>query len=83
MICRKYHSSVRIHNPKNYFERWYADVWKRRLLEQPTIASIYNTIIEEELVKIGAVDMAPPENAYFELLFKDEYDYTMFVLKWS
>ena len=84
MICRNYHSSIRIHHPKNYFERWYADVWARRFDEFTLKPSNhYYSVMNEELAKIGAIDMAPPYNAYFELLFKDEHDYTMFVLKWS
>lgn len=83
MIQRKYHSSIRISHPTNYFERWYADVWARRIIDSEIKASIYYSVMEEELDKIGAVDMAPPDNAYFDLLFKDEVDYTMFVLRWT
>ena len=83
LIQRKYHSSIRIKHPKNYFERWYADVWERRLISSELQSSIYYGVMEEELAKIGAVDMAPPDNAYFELLFKEDTDYTMFVLQWS
>jgi hypothetical protein len=83
MITRKYHSSIRLKHPENYFERWYTDVWRRRFWENPEETTNYYEVIGEELAKIGAVDMAPPDNAYFELLFKDEVDYTMFVLKWA
>ena len=83
MITRKYHSSIVIRKPKNYFERWYADVWMRRLIDSELRATIYHSVMAEELTKIGAVDMAPPDNAYFDLLFKDEVDYTMFVLRWT
>lgn len=83
MICRNYHSSIHIHHPQNYFERWYADVWKRRLVNVEDSYGKFYHIMEEELTKIGAVDMAPPENAYFELVFKDDRDYTMFVMRWA
>ena len=83
MIQRKYHSSIHLHHPQNYFERWYADVWARRLVNSEVASNIYYSVMEEELAKIGAVDMAPPDNAYFELLFKEDTDYTMFALRWS
>ena len=84
MIRRKYHSSIRIKHPKNYFERWYADVWARRFTNSLYLGDRrYYPIMEEELAKIGAVDMAPSDNAYFELLFKDDRDYTMFVMRWA
>ena len=83
MITRKYHSSIVIRKPKNYFERWYADVWERRLIDSEVMASIYYGVMVEELAKIGAVDMAPPDNAYFDLMFVRDEDYTMFVLRWT
>ena len=83
MICRNYHSSIRIHHPKNYFERWYADVWKRRLMNIEDPSGKYYHVMNEELAKIGAVDMAPTDNAYFQLFFKDDRDYTMFVMRWA
>lgn len=83
MITRKYHSSINPHHPQNYFERWYADVWNRKLMIIDDPSGKYYHVMESELSKIGAVDMAQPDNAYFELLFKEDTDYTMFVLKWA
>lgn len=83
MITRKYHSSIRIKHPTNYFERWYADVWQRRLTNIEDVSGRYYHVMEDELVKIGAVDMAPPDNAYFDLMFVRDEDYTMFVLRWT
>ena len=83
MITRKYHSSIRIKHPQNYFERWYADVWARRLTHIEDPSGEYYYVMEEELAKIGAVDMAQQDSAYFDLLFKRDTDYTMFVMRWS
>ena len=83
MVTRKYHSSINPHHPQNYFERWYADVWNRRLMNIEDPSKEYYYVMTAELDKIGAVDMAASDNAYFELLFKKDTDYTMFVIKWS
>lgn len=84
MIAREYGMNINVPAPRNYFERWYADMWRRRVSEKRCDISVFQSIFLEELEKIGAT--APgydPADYKTRIEFADDKDYTAFVLRWS
>ena len=51
MIVREYFQNIDCYHPKNYFERWYADVWFRRIRTKYSEPGVLPPIIEEELAQ--------------------------------
>ena len=49
MIIKDYYQNINVHRPRDYFERWYADVWKRRIGAPTAPPGILERILEEEL----------------------------------
>lgn len=84
MIVKDYYQNINVHKPRDYFERWYADLWKRRFgtsrLAPP--GSLYR-ILEEELEQVGATYERTERDYRFRVFFDNDKDYTAFVLKWS
>ena len=82
MIVREYNQNINIHQPKNYFERWYADMWKRRISKPNAPPGILERILDEELERVGASWTSTDQGYRFRVRFDDDNDYTMFVLRW-
>lgn len=83
MIVREYYQNINIHRPRDYFERWYADLWNRRVAERTAPPGLVESLMTEELAAIGASFSNKDNNYRFVVKFKDEQSYTMFVLRWS
>jgi hypothetical protein len=83
MIVRDYYQNINVHKPKDYFERWYADVWRRRIGQKLAPPGILGRILEEELEQVGATYENTERGYRFRVYFDEDQDYTAFVLKWS
>ncbi len=83
MIVKEYYQNINVHRPRDYFERWYADVWKRRIGKQTAPPGILERILDEELEQIGATYTVTEQGYRFRVYFDNEKDYTIFVLRWS
>lgn len=83
MIVREYYQNINTKAPKNYFERWYADMWRRRIDASIAPPGLVDKLIAEELVRVGAT-ISNKDNGYrFVVTFNNDDDYLMFVLRWS
>ena len=83
MIVREYFGNINCNQPKNYFERWYADVWWRRIDTRTALPGVLETILDEELAKVGAYFHNIQRGYRFKVTFHNDADYTAFVLRWS
>ena len=83
MIVKEYYQNINTHAPKNYFERWYADLWRRRVGGRLAQPGVVQSLMTEELALVGAT-FTEKDNGYrFVVKFENDIDYTVFVLKWS
>ena len=83
MIVREYYQNINCHRPRDYFERWYADVWRRRIGKPTSEPGVLEKILEEELEQVGAI-YAPTERGYrFRVCWERDVDYTMFAMRWA
>lgn len=83
MIVREYYQNINTHAPKNYFERWYADVWQRRIGKRNAPQGVLEPILVEELKKVNATITEKDKGYRFVVKFNNDADYTAFVLKWT
>lgn len=83
MIVKEYYQNINIHTPRNYFEQWYADVWRRRIGKRIAQPGLLQAILTEELASINATAVGKDNDYKFVVTFKDERSYLMFVLKWQ
>ncbi len=83
MIVKEYYQNINCSKPRDYFERWYADVWARRIARKTAPPGLVDSILEEELEKVGATYESTERGYRFKVYFNNEHDYTMFVLRWS
>lgn len=83
MIEKRYNSSIDITRPENYFEKWYADVWRRRIGAESVAGVLFRKIIYEEIEKIGATIYSCSSDGRYCVRFANERNYTLFVLKWT
>lgn len=83
MILRTYYQNINVHRPRNYFERWYADVWRRRIGKHTAEPGVLEKILKEELEQVGATYDQTERGYRFLVFFNNDRDYTAFVLKWS
>lgn len=82
MIIKEYYQNINIHKPRDYFEKWYADVWNKRIGKQTAAPGVLEPILVEELSKVGAT-VEEKDNGYkFVVTFEKDADYTAFVLRW-
>jgi hypothetical protein len=83
MIVREYTQNINTYRPRNYFERWYADMW-RQFINAPTAPpGIVERFMTQELAKINA-SYTYTDNGYkFRVTFNNDAEYTAFVLRWS
>lgn len=83
MIVREYYQNINCSRPRDYFERWYADVWRRRIDKPNAEPGVLEVILDEELEQVGATYESTERGYRFRVSFDDDRDYTAFVLKWS
>lgn len=83
MIVREYYQNINCKQPKNYFERWYADVWRRRIGSPTAPPGILEIILDEELEQVGATYESTERDYRFRITFKDDHSYVLFALRWA
>jgi hypothetical protein len=83
MIVKEYYQNINIHKPRDYFERWYADLWNRRINSRTAMPDVLYPILREEMAKAGAVIQHTNNHYRFAVTFEHDADYTAFLLKWS
>lgn len=83
MIVKEYYQNINIHTPRDYFEQWYADVWRRRINKRTAQPEVLDEILTEELANIGATFIRKSNDYKFVVTFNSVKDYAIFVLKWS
>ena len=83
MIVKDYYQNINVHKPRDYFERWYADMWKRRIAKFTAPPGIVEMLMDEELELVGARYENTESGYRFRVYFDKDQDYTMFVLRWS
>lgn len=83
MIVKEYYQNINTKAPKNYFERWYADMWRKHINAPIAQPGVVNRLMTEELAKAGATFNNKDNNYRFVVTFDNDDDYLMFVLKWS
>ena len=82
MIIKEYYQNINIKRPRDYFEKWYADVWHKRINKPVAQPDELTNILKEELAKVGA-SFTEKDNGYkFVVTFERDCDYTAFVLRW-
>lgn len=83
MIVREYYQNINCTQPKNYFEKWYADMWVRRIGKRIAPPGVVESLMKEELAKIGAT-FTNKDNGYrFVVTFHNDAEYTLFVVRWA
>lgn len=83
MVVKEYYQNINVHRPRDYFERWYADVWQRRVGKSISPPGQLQPILEAELDKYDAT-LAEKDNGYkFIVTFHNDRAYTIFALRWS
>jgi hypothetical protein len=83
MIVREYYQNINIHRPRNYFEHWYSDLWRRRINAKTAPPGLVEYLMTEELAKISATFKGKDYDYKFVVTFNNDADYTAFVLRWS
>lgn len=83
MIVKEYYQNIDCHHPKNYFERWYADLWRRRISTKVARPGAVESLMTEELAQIDATFIGKDNGYRFVVTFNDDKKYTWFVLRWS
>jgi len=83
MIVREYYQDINCYQPRNYFERWYADVWRRRIGTPNAPPGKLANVLGEELALVGATYEHTERGYRFRVYFDKDSDYTMFALRWS
>ncbi len=83
MIVKDYYQNINVYKPRDYFERWYADVWHRRVGTPTAPPGILEIILNEELAQVGATYESTERGYRFRVCFDQDRDYTAFVLRWS
>lgn len=82
MIIREYYQNINVYRPRDYFERWYADVWRRRIGSKTAPPGILERILDEELELVGARYEVTERGYRFRVCWDHDTDYIMFSLKW-
>jgi hypothetical protein len=82
MIVNEYSQNINTKTPRNYFERWYADVWRRRINNFSAPPGLVDQLMTEELAEINATFLYT-DGYRFQVTFNNDADYTAFVLRWT
>ena len=83
MIVKEYYQNINTQKPRDYFERWYADVWRRRIMKPTAEPGILEVVIKEELALFNATVENKDRGYRFVVTFHNDADYTMFALRWA
>ncbi len=83
MIVKEYYQNINVHKPRDYFEKWYADVWRRRIGKSTTMPGQLRPILVEELAQAGATISYADSDYRVKVVFEHDRDYSMFVMRWS
>jgi hypothetical protein len=83
MIVKEYYQNINVYRPRDYFERWYADVWLRRIGKSNAQPGVLRPILEEEMARAGATIKDTERGYRFMVIFDNDRDYTAFVLRWT
>lgn len=83
MIVKEYYQNINIHKPRDYFERWYADLWNRRVGTRTAGPGVVDALMTEELAQLGATFNSKDNDYRFVVRYNDEAAYTMFALRWA
>lgn len=83
MIVKEYYQNINIHKPRDYFEKWYADMWRRRISSKTAPPGAVESLMKEELAQIDATFIGKNNDYRFVVTFNDDRKYTWFVLRWS
>ncbi len=83
MIVKEYYQNINIHKPRDYFEKWYADLWRRRIGGPLAGPGVVQSLMIEELALAGATLEEKDRGYRFVVTFQNDADYTLFVLRWS
>ncbi len=81
MISKEYSTNIDTYNPRNYFEKWYSEVWHRRIGMKSVDPDVLRPILIEEFKQSGGI--LRHGSSKFKVAFENEKDYTMFILRWS
>ena len=84
MITNEYCSHINAREPKNYFERWYSDMWRKNFRHSQNVQnSAFWIAMKNDLSEVGATITEDNDSTYWTVTFERDEDYTFFVLKWS
>lgn len=83
MIVKEYYQNINIHKPRNYFENWYADLWRRRIGAKIAQPGVVESVMKEELALMDATFNSKDNDYRFVVTFNNEEAYTMFCMKWA
>lgn len=83
MIVKEYYQNINIHKPRDYFEKWYADLWRRRIGKPTAQPGVVEALMTEELAQIGATFKGKDNDYRFVVTFHNDDKYLLFSLKWS
>lgn len=84
MLTKRYTTNINIHTPKNYFERFYAEVWQENI--SPVFSAFPSAVADLVKVKLAAYNIAVVYNhdaSYYEVSYPTQEDYLVFLLKYS
>lgn len=84
MVVKRYTANINIHEPKNYFERFYAEVWQTNL--SPVISAFPSAVADLVKADLAAYNIALVYNHdanYYEVSYPTQEDYLVFLLKYS
>jgi len=83
MIVKEYYQNINVHKPRDYFEKWYADLWNRRIGGKIAGPGVVQSLMREELAQMDATFKCKDNDYRFVVTFNNDAKYTLFVLKWS
>lgn len=83
-----YDITVNTKNPQTPFEKWYIDMWRRKFGDKVEVNErIFRAVFTEEAAAIGFTIEYFWINGGFQykyrIIFKDEKDYLLWILKWA
>ena len=83
MIIKEYSQNINIHKPRNYFEKWYAAVWRKHIAHSSAPPSMVDNAMMEELAQYHARFCYDDDGNKLVVTFENDADYTLFALRWS
>ena len=83
MIVKEYYQNINIHKPRDYFEKWYADLWNRRIGSRIAQPGVVESVMKEELAEMDATFNSKDNDYRFVVTFNNDDKYLLFCLRWS